>query len=451
MRKRSDLTEQQVNTIELLQREMCHTIWAKPGNGKTVIALTAVEDTYPAKCLIVGTPRICELVWRQETTQWEHLQHVRPDMEWLKGGSVRAREKILQQDSLRYHLLSYDLLHWMKEVYKGQKWPYDAIIFDEITKLKSPGSRRFKAVRHNMNHIPMRIGLTGTPRGNSLLGLWSQMYAISGPVLGRTYTHYKKAHFYPVDDLKRIWRPEAGAEADIRAEAKPYAVALPPDPSVKLAALNPREFVLPSKARKLYDTLETELEITVDGHEIRGMTPEALRDKHLQICSGSIYVSPAHEKEKKWVDIHNEKIDTLYDLIDEINGDQLLVFYRYRHEMYRMKDRFGKDMVTASGIDDWLAGKRQLLVLHPEQGAHGLNLHVGGATQKAWFTMPDSQENWEQGNARLARKGQTKDVVSHILCAKDTREDALARGLRDHTSLQNLLMKEAERFENHGT
>ena len=82
-----DMTEQQRRVVAVLQRERQHTVWAKPGNGKTVIALTAVEDEYPSKCLIVGTPRICELVWRQETLQWSHLKHIHDEMQWLKGGS----------------------------------------------------------------------------------------------------------------------------------------------------------------------------------------------------------------------------------------------------------------------------------------------------------------------------------------------------------------------------
>lgn len=444
------MTEQQRRVVAVLQRERQHTVWAKPGNGKTVIALTAVEDEYPSKCLIVGTPRICELVWRQETLQWSHLKHIHDEMQWLKGGSPRAREKLLADNSIRYQLISYDLLHWLKEVYKGQPWPYDAVIFDEITKLKSPGSRRFKAVRNTTKSIPTRIGLTGTPRGNSLLGVWSQIHAVSGPVLAPTHTHFKRKWFYPVDELKRIWRPEAGSEAEIRAACKPYALAIPRDTSVKMANIVPRQFKLQPKILKLYTQLEDELEIEVNGHEVRGMTPEALRDKLLQICSGAVYTGLPEEgkRDRPYEVLHNDKIDALEDLIEESNGDQMLVFYRYRHELHRARERFGSDLTDSKGVDDWLQGRKMILALHPEQGAHGLNLHVGGATQQTWITMTDSQELWEQGNARLARKGQTKDVVSHILCAHNTREEQVARALRDHTSLQDLLMKEAERFEN---
>lgn len=80
------------------------------------------------------------------------------------------------------------------------------------------------------------------------------------------------------------------------------------------------------------------------------------------------------------------------------------------------------------------------MIVH-NSAAHGLNLHVGGASQACWFSLPESQELWEQGNRRLARKGQKKQAISHVLFAVNTKEEQVADALKSHGRLQDLLME----------
>ena len=44
------------------------------------------------------------------------------------------------------------------------------------------------------------VELTGTPRPNSLLDLWAQIYLLDqGERLGRYITHYRKNYFWPTE------------------------------------------------------------------------------------------------------------------------------------------------------------------------------------------------------------------------------------------------------------
>ena len=80
---------------------------------------------------------------------------------------------------------------------------------------------------------------------------------------------------------------------------------------------------------------------------------------------------------------------------------------------------------------------------HPDSAAHGLNLHTGGCSVSVWTTLPDSQELWEQGNRRLARKGQTEEVRALVLAIQNTIEDNVARNLASHGRLQDALIDAA--------
>jgi SNF2 family DNA or RNA helicase len=103
---------------------------------------------------------------------------------------------------------------------------------------------------------------------------------------------------------------------------------------------------------------------------------------------------------------------------------------------------------TINSVDSWI-NEGGTLAVHPQSAAHGLNLHVGGASTMVWFTLPDSQEMWEQGNRRLARTGQTEEVTSLVLSTRGTDEELISTQLERHGRLQDLLIDTADE-EHHG-
>ena len=407
-------------------------LWAKPGSGKTAIALTAVDDMLPDKVLIVGTKRIIQHVWAAEAKQWEHLQHC--TFAWLQS-TPKQRLKVLQDSDATYLLINYELLPWLADELAGSPWPFDAVIFDELSKMKTPGAKRVKKLRKPIQQVPVRIGLTGTPRGNSMLGLWSQALMTSGPVLGRTFTEFRSRWFYPVDVERRIWKPLAHTEEGLTAEVKPYAYAMPLEEATPEARINLISVTLPKQARDAYTDLMTEHKAEIEGQEVKALFDGVMRNKLLQITSGAVYTN-----EDEYVVSHTAKIDALADLVEELEGEQAVIFFRYRHELERIREAF-PDCCTIDELDEWLEQKHQLIAVHPASAAHGLNMHVGGCCTAIWMTLPDSQELWEQGNRRLARKGQKNQVVSHVIAAVGTVEDTVSRQLRDHGTKQNELIE----------
>lgn len=399
--------------------------------GKTAIALTAVDDLFPDKVLIVGTKRIIELVWRQEAARWDHLKNCTFD---ALTGPPAKRQNILEQSEATYLLINYELLPWLADTLHGSPWPFDAVIFDELSKMKTPGAKRVKKLRKPIQDVPIRIGLTGTPRGNSLEGLWSQTLMVSGPVLEKTFTSFRSKYFFPVDADRRIWRPFERTDAELTERMKPYVHALPIDQASPEAQINVIPITLPSKARTAYATLHAEYKVELEGDVIKALFEGVMRNKLLQITSGAVYT-----EDDMYVVTHDAKLDALADLVDELQGGQLLIFYRFRHELERIQQRF--DVAAIDQVDSWLNGDKQLLAVHPASAAHGLNLHTGGCSTAVWMTLPDSQELWEQGNRRLARTGQTQQVISHVITAANTVEDTVARQLAEHGTKQNELME----------
>jgi len=413
----SDLSPDQKAAVAELQRLQKCCLWAKPGSGKTAVALTAVDGLFCERVLIVGTKRIIDLVWRQEAEAWSHLKDC--TFEMITGTPAQRAQKL--KSPAQYHCISYENLVWLVDATKG-KFPYDAIIFDEITKMKAAGTNRFIKMRQVIGKVPVRIGLTGTPRGNSMLGLWGQMFMTAGPVLAPTMSDFKARWFYPVDNRRLIWRPVAGAEAAIKEVVAPFVHVMPDPPVAHDARINPVMIELPPTAQAVYDTLERELMVEVEGKDIIATNEAIMRGKLLQASSGGIY----EQGSVNWVHIHDAKLDALDDLLEELDGEQILVAYRYKHELERIMARWPEATID---IGAWLKGRNQMLVLHPASAGHGLNLHTGGCCTQVWFSLPDSHELFVQMNHRLARTGQERAVTAHVLTVAGGVEEKLVRYL----------------------
>jgi len=143
-----------------------------------------------------------------------------------------------------------------------------------------------------------------------------------------------------------------------------------------------------------------------------------LSNKLLQMAGGAVYDEFGDVKT-----IHDKKLDALEDLIEAANGKPVLVYYGFKHERDRIKNRFDVGEInTSEDIAKWNGGEMQIALCHPASTGHGLNLQDGGCTI-IWFSMTWSLELYQQANARLWRQGQKQTVVIHHIIAKNTIDE----------------------------
>jgi hypothetical protein len=205
---------------------------------------------------------------------------------------------------------------------------------------------------------------------------------------------------------------------------------------------------LPPAARKIYDQMEDELIALLEGERVTAATAGVMSGKCRQIASGALYKSSTDpvtgetiRGQREWFDIHDAKLDALADLVDELQGTQLLVAYEYEHDLVRLQKRFPGTPYLGSGVStkeaarierEWNSGKLRLLFGHPASMGHGLNFQHSHAHHVAWFTTTWSFEQYEQFNARLRRRGnQSAHLFVYHLVARRTIEDGVViPGLR---------------------
>ena len=80
MKNLNDLYDYQRAAVVFQSTHKQTALWMDMGLGKTVITLSSIahllRENYLRGVLVVGTLRICRLVWRQEATKWDHTRHL---------------------------------------------------------------------------------------------------------------------------------------------------------------------------------------------------------------------------------------------------------------------------------------------------------------------------------------------------------------------------------------
>lgn len=407
------------------------------GLGKTPTTLTTINNLLSEdkarKVLVLGPPRVALHVWSDEVGKWDHIKQLRVLPVF---GTPASRRKLLQQDAEVY-TLSYDLLHWLVDLYKS-RWPFDVVVCDEASMLKSYKSRRFKSLRKVRPYIKRIYMLSGTPAADSLMSLWPQYYLLDkGERLGRTFTGFRD-RFYSSDYMGWNWTLRPGAEEQIHKAVSDISISMTAEDYLDLPEMITNEvfIYLPPKVMTQYRELEKEFLITLEkGADILAPNSAALTNKLRQVSNGAVY-----DEEHNWTELHDEKLHALEEIIGE--SGSVLVFYEYKFDQERIKKKFPHaiDVRDNGAIEKWNLGEARLLMGHFASMSHGLNLQDGGHTA-VFFNLPWSGELYQQAVARLHRQGQQHSVIIHHLLALDTVEARVSKVLQEKRSIQDALLE----------
>lgn len=442
LRRRSELYDYQEEAVRRITSRRQQAILIKPGLGKTSIALTALSDLGVSQTLLFAPASVVEMdVWGAEAARWEHLQSftVVPVVGNPEERIEIFRETFGVKDCVL--VLSYNNLVWFTQKFGRCPGRFGALVFDELSRMKAPGTKWFRAARTWLKDIPIRIGLTGTPVGNHLQDLWGEMYSVANVLpLGPTFGDFQREYFAPAYRVTpSIWKwlPRPGAQALIQERCKPFAFSIAPTrgPVQPLVKVNEVTVTLPDRVKKLAEVFTKQLRVELESkEELLACSATVVAQKLRQFASGAVILDTVTGK---WESLHDEKIKAVSELMEEQQGDPVLLFYNYIHEKERLQKRFpmARLLATREDMEAWNRGEIELAISHPQSTGFGLNLQEGGSTI-CWYTLPWSVELWEQATARLARQGQrARYVTSHVLLAGGVDQMVLA-ALRNKGRIQ---------------
>lgn len=438
-------------TIERVIDDTCGPL-LDMGLGKTVSVLTAMDKLIKAgkvkKALVIAPLRIADEVWTAERDKWDHLKHMK--ISKVLGTEVKRKKALIAKADI--YIINRENVAWLVAYYAGA-WPFDTVILDESSSFKDPSSRRFKALRQVAPMIKRKYILTGTPIPNGLLGMWSQTYFLDkGQRLGESFATYRQKYFdadkrdrYIIHSYKLKQGDDLLGEdifeKEIHNKISDICFSMKASDYLDLPQRFDltREIVLSDSDKSGYDKFEKEQVLALkSGGEVTALTAAALTNKLLQYANGAVY-----DEDKKYHVVHDAKLDALEEMIESLDGNPALIFYSYRHDLERMKQKLKSHkpihLQTSEDIQKWNAGKIAVMLAHPASAGHGLNLQDGG-NNILWFGLPWGLELWQQANARLHRQGQVKPVYIHKLITKGTMDEDVLASLERKTGKQDALM-----------
>lgn len=435
--------------------EFCRThkrcaLFLDMGLGKTVVALTRakelLDDFAVNKVLVIAPKRVAEDTWSREQEKWDHLSSLRV----VKIMGPEAKRLDALHTPADIYVINREMVVWLVETL-GKNWCFGMVIIDELSSFKNSGSKRWRALKKVIRMSDYVLGLTGTPASNGYLDLWAEMFLIdNGDTLGTTKGNYIANYFQPGRRSGNIiyeYRIRPGAKSTIDKKLKRNCLSMSKEDWLKLPPLinNTVTVRMSEKERSIYDKLKKESVLPLLDGEIAnldnmdsavvGSTAAVLSNKLLQLANGAVY-----DDAGAVIKIHDRKLDALEEIVEAAEGQSILVFYIYKHDMERIRARFPTAVPIGEGsIDAWNKGEIPMLLCHPASAGHGLNLQAGGHIA-VWFGVPWSLELYQQAAARLYRMGQTESVIQHHIICEGTLDEKVMSALSDKDNTQRGLL-----------
>lgn len=444
-------------------------IFADPGLGKTSISygvIKVLQDNGMFKrALVIAPRRPAASTWPKERAKWAQFKDITIASAM---GDRNSRERAVQAktDILITH---YDLLSTRANVLglvdmiedeekRTGSFPFDLLILDESTKVKNSSTARFKALKKIAHKFERRILLTGTPAPNGLHDLFGQITIADGGVrLGTTVSKFRREYFIP--EMKPgvpvpIWHPKADAEPRIFAKIGDMALRLKAEDYIDMPErlFNTINVQAPADVMKAYRKVERDYIAQWKSGHITAANAAASAMKMRQIASGTVYAQD-EDGERVTEYMHDAKAGALVDLIEEQNGQPLMVCVAFRSEVEYLRNvlaeqGYGDVPYIIGGISDkraneledqWNAGKIQVLLVHPTTVSLGLNLQAGG-NAVCWYSLTWNLEEFDQTNRRVWRQGQqAKTCVIHMIATEGTIDQRIADTLSGKDADQNRL------------
>lgn len=421
-------------------------ILAPVGAGKTALTLTAMADAVRngvATCwLVVAPKRVATDVWPVEAPIWAPGLRVS-----VVVGTPKQRLEALAKAADVY-VTNYDNLQWLSQL----PAKFDGIVLDELTKLKNPSGKRFKAFEKMIADTNIRWGLTGSFTSNGLEDTFGQCKIVDQSLLGRSKGAFLQRYFVLINPDYGEWLPRPGSLAKVMAQIKPatfllepgeYKDKLPPLHTVEMRCTMPMDE---------YKTMKRDFVVQFDSAQAIAANAAVVTGKLQQMASGFVYdttKTPNPNKPGKFITtqrpifLSGHKFDLLEEVLQENQRANTIVVYNYQEELDELKRRYANAVTLddPNAIKRWNAGEVELLLIHPKSAGHGINLQHGGS-RMVFVSLPWSLELFEQTVGRLHRSGQHHAVWCYVLLTSHTIDERMWAALHDKRALSDVALEE---------
>lgn len=421
------------------------------GCGKSRTAIDIIQNDEPG-AILVTCPKAVVATWPHEVLK--HAVEPWPVVA-LRDGTVSMRCKMAAEALRRYKrrrvmiVCNYDIVHraQMASLIRENDW--QAIVCDESHRIKSPMGRQSKAMAAFAPKARRRLLLTGTPIPHTPLDLFGQFRFLDHRVFGKHFAAFRARYAlcnpqFPSQVRRWLNLDELAEKFYSRAHRVMAEDVL--DLPDKVDTVIP--VTLGKTGRKIYDTMRdefvAELE-TAGGPEMISASNALVKLLRLQQITGGSLPSESGEPHE----IDDAKLLALTDLVEDLGGETVVVFARFRADLdqvrrvaEKLKLPFGELSGRVNDLDgnqlpDRVRGG--LFAVQIQSGGSGVDLTAASCC--VYWSLGYSLGEYEQSVARLHRPGQTRTTRYWHLVAEDTVDEAVYHALRDRAEVVGRVLR----------
>jgi SNF2 family DNA or RNA helicase len=412
--------------------------------GKTSVSL-AVSIVLKRKgeigpILVIAPIRPMYMVWPKEIAKWDEFKH-------LSYTILHGDEK---DDNLNkmvdIYLINPEGLKWFMKMGGMEKIKPELLIVDESTKFKDYATARFKLMKPYLSYFKRRMILTGEPAPNGYIDLFGQCFVMDqGRTLGRYITHYRANYFVESGYGGYDYKLRPGADKEIQEKLKPSVMRLAAEDHLEMPELIFDDIFieLDPASRKIYKQFEDDFLAEIGSATIAVFNAAAKGTKCRQVANGGVYdeFKIAHH-------VHDIKTAAIVDLVEQLQGNPLLVAYEFEHDLERLRRVFPQAPcltgMTGKKLEEVINGFNEgtipVLLAHPLSAGHGLNLQEA-CHHVCYYGLTWDLDLYHQFYKRVWRQGNPHNrVFVHRILANKTLDRKVARVLLQKDSDQKALL-----------
>ncbi len=468
----------QVKAIKWCISRPAAALFLKPGLGKTVIILAVFhmlrKRGLVKKMLVVSNKRIIYNVWRQEIAKW-NLPYT---VALVHGGyrskrTGKTKKETALESEADIYLINFEAVPWLITKARDMaKFAGGMLVADESVKVKTWMSQRTQAFKKLLPLFKRRYILSANPRPKSMMDLFAQIYMLDmGKALGSGITKFRNKYFYQYGEKEHgLYGLLEGAEKKIYKAISNLAIYFGEDELDLPPMVQVRRYVsLEKKTREIYNSLEQNMIAHLKSGAITAANAGVATGKLRQIAGGSVYLpfktkklEVKKPKRGKFEVLHDEKVQEVLQIIEELKGRPVFISYEFDHERLALqkvlKEKDGtpapaifSDTSDAAGtrfIGLWNRGGLNHLIGQSQSVSHGLNLQEIEAAV-IYFSLSWDFDAFDQFRRRIWRQGQIHPVFVYYILCEDTIDETMFNVLKLKNASQERMFKALhERYVN---
>ncbi|NOY58265.1 MAG: DEAD/DEAH box helicase, partial [Calditrichaeota bacterium] len=298
-----------------------------PGTGKTLVQIELMLERGAWPVLVICPKSIMESVWQRQIKECGLYPVV------LNNGSSSVKailnEYLSKKNwSYRVFIINYEMTWIVLDELLAVPWQF--IVLDESTRIKSPRARRSKAAIKLRDIPKYRSIMTGTPAPNSLLDIFNQFRFLDPRLFGESWYLFRERYMEQKPWDKFNWYPKKDAMERIRKRIALIAVQHKKRECVDLPELveEIREIEMTPNQRRAYQQMKQQLIVELENETVTAPFVTTKLMKLRQIASGFVY------HDEKTFRIEGNKLKELFELIEDIGERKIIVFTHFQESSH---------------------------------------------------------------------------------------------------------------------